>query len=66
MTFEVNNHGIIALEQLEHDCTVHVERFTAHGNGDKEWDYEYRVESGDFVMLLNYYRQQKSHGLPIL
>lgn len=63
-SFEVNNHGQMTAEQLEHDGSITVTVSHIEG-GYREYDSEFTISPGDFVMLMNYYRYQKEHGNPI-
>lgn len=53
ISFDVNNGRTIELKQSNHntDITVNSE------------DYDYTISSGDFVMLLNYYRFIKDNDI---
>lgn len=62
---DVNNRGVIELAQKCRDGDIKVERYTEGEDGSKEWDCEYVISAGDFVMLLNYYKNQKDADLPI-
>lgn len=61
ISFEVNNSGLLTVDQDEHDGAVTVA--TLFPDGDSR---EFIISPGDFVMLMNYYRWQKENGLPIL
>jgi co-chaperonin GroES (HSP10) len=61
ISFNVNNDGVLALNQQEHDEPVTVGTYWENGESR-----EFTVSAGDFVMLMNYYRYQKENGKPIL
>ena len=61
ITFDVNNEGLMKLTQLEHDGTV---KLTTVRRGSH--NEQYIISPGDFVMLMNYYRQQKQSNKPIM
>jgi hypothetical protein len=60
ISFEVNNKGIMTLEQGKHDGAVMLT--ITRG---KITDNPITISNGDMVMLMNYYRYQKDHNLPI-
>ena len=64
--FNVNNQQKIQLEQSEHDRDVTVTVWSAERNGIREVENEYKINPGDFVMMLNWYRYQKENGNHIL
>lgn len=64
--FKVNNQRKIQLEQAEPDGAVTVTTWSAEQNGIREVESEYQISSGDFVMMLNWYRYQKENGNPNL
>lgn len=64
--FNVNNQRKIQLEQSEHDGDVTVMVWSAERNGIREVENEYKINPGDFVMMLNWYRYQKENGNHIL
>ena len=57
ISFDVNNKGILTLEQQEHDgevllCRIDNNHITSHET----------INAGDFVTILNWYRYQKDIG----
>ena len=54
ITFDVNNHGKVTLEQKAHDKSVTV----THGNGNITI-----ISPGDFIMLLNIYNYIKNNDI---
>ena len=64
--FNVNNQRKIQLEQSKRDGDVTVTVWSAEHNGIREVENEYKINPGDFVMILNWYRYQKENGNPDL
>lgn len=64
--FNVNNQRKIQLEQSRRDGDVTVTVWSAERNGIREVENEYKINPGDFVMMLNWYRYQKENGNPDL
>ena len=60
ITFDVNNNGIMAIEQSKHDGNVTL----AVASGVETLKVT-EISAGDMVMLMNYYRYQKEHNEPI-
>ena len=58
MTFNVNNEGILKLEQSTHDAAVTVATIR-----DGKAENSYIISNGDFVMLLNLYRYIKDNDI---
>ena len=58
--FEVNNQGIMTLQQVTRDGPVHVD-VNRHGKTDEV----FHIPAGDMVMLMNWWRYTKDHELPI-
>ena len=58
MTFNVNNNGILRVEQTSTDGNILV---TREENGAAEHIEE--ITAGDFVMLINLYRHIKSNDI---
>lgn len=54
ISFEVNNGGKLKISQEKHDGKVSVNVDENHG---------YYISSGDFVMLLNYYKYVKDNDI---
>lgn len=50
ISFDVNNGGILSLEQENHDGAVLLSDGT-------------KISAGDFVMLINYYRHVKNNDI---
>jgi hypothetical protein len=70
MTFEVNNQGIMEIEQAEHDGAVDVIVWDSPVKNEQGIDtrgvrHGDVISAGDMVMLMNYYHYQKEHGAPI-
>jgi len=67
ITLNVNNNGVIALCQREHDKAITLS-LTHDGNICDEWT----ISPGEMVMLMNYYRNCKegiedsSYILPLI
>lgn len=61
---EVNNDRRIRLKQSEIDGPIIVRTLSAPTDvfGHRDLESEYEISSGDFVMMLNWYRYQKAQG----
>lgn len=53
ISFDVNNGRVIELTQGSHNADIIV----------STTDYDYTISSGDFVMLLNYYKFVKNNDI---
>lgn len=60
ISFEINNHGQLFLEQSKHDDTVIIKKIYPNSSNCNEVSYIY---SGDMIMLLNYYRYIKDNDI---
>lgn len=59
ITFDINNKQEILLTQANHDESVNVYTIDSKGNQTNH----YEISNGDFVMLLNYYKQVKERNI---
>lgn len=59
ISFDINNKQEILLTQAQHDESVKV--FTIDSKGIQTNEYE--ISNGDFVMLLEYYKQVKERNI---
>lgn len=66
ISFEINNERIMKLVQRKHDGKTLIIVEDRRGDCESIDDFEAFIEPGDFVMLINYYRQQRRAGRPIL
>ena len=60
----VNNDRRIRLKQSEIDGLITVRTLSAPTDvfGHRDLESEYEISAGDFVMMLNWYRYQKTQG----
>lgn len=65
ISFELNNGRKMELIQRKHDGQVMLVKLDSKGRPEGEEDSELLIDQGDFVMLMNYYCNQKREGLPI-
>jgi hypothetical protein len=65
LSFEVNNNGIMMLEQVKPDGEV---KLTVQRPSQGVWncDTDCSISAGDMVMLMNYYRYCKESGKEIM
>jgi hypothetical protein len=59
----INNGRIMQLTQHDTDQPI---IYTTYNAASGLVDYECEIAPGDIVMLMNYYRQQKDKGEPII
>lgn len=59
ISFNANNNQKIEISQFEHDDSILVH--TENSKGIQTNEYE--ISNGDFVMLLNYYKQVKERNI---
>lgn len=59
ISFDINNKQEILLTQTQHDESVNV--YTINSKGIQTNEYE--ISNGDFVMLLEYYKQVKEKNI---
>ncbi len=62
ISFEVNNNGLMQLEQPEHDRDVTVTVWDCGDDGIREVRRELKISPGDFITMLNWYAYQKENG----
>ena len=65
ISFEFNNQRKMKLIQRDHDGKTLLVIEDQNGNHESIDDAEAFIDPGEFVMLINYYRNQKREGLPI-
>ena len=66
ISFEINNQRTMQLVQRTHDGSTLLVLKDRKGNHESIPDAEAFISPGDFVMLVNYYRECKRTGKPIL
>lgn len=66
ISFEINNQRTMQLVQRSHDGSTLLIIKNQHGDHESIPDSEAFISPGDFVMLVNYYRECKRTGKPIL
>ena len=59
ISFNVNNGGKLKLIQREHDGKTLIVREDENGNNESIPDRSAFISAGDFVMLINYFRNCK-------
>ena len=59
ISFNVNNGGKLKLIQREHDGKTLIIREDENGNNESTPDSSAFISAGDFVMLINYFRNCK-------
>lgn len=59
--FKVNNQRKLVITQRKPDCAIRVRAMGAPRDvyGTRALEYEYEIDPGDFVAMLNWYRWQK-------
>lgn len=64
LVLEVNNNRRIRLSQKVIDGPITVRALSEPTDvfGHRNFEYEYEISAGDMVILLNWYRYQKTHG----
>ena len=66
LTFEINNKRKMQLVQSEHDGDTRIVTFDSHGYGEDPHGEATVISPGDFVLLIDYFRQCKREGREIL
>ena len=66
ITFEVNNGRKLRLIQRKHDGDTEIVTFDAHGERENPDEEATVISPGEFVLLVDYFRQCKREGKEIL
>jgi len=66
ITFEVNNGRKLRLIQRKHDGDTEIVTFDAHGEQENSNGEATVISPGEFVLLVDYFRQCKREGKDIL
>ena len=66
ITFEVNNGRKLQLIQREHDGETEIVTFDARGERETPGGEATAISPGEFVLLVDYFRQCKREGKEIL
>lgn len=66
LSFDVNNQRIMRLVQRQHDGSTLIMITDQRGENESIDDNEAFISAGDFVLLVDHYRNCKRLGLPIV
>ena len=66
ITFEVNNGRKLQLIQRKRDGDTEIVTFDAHGEQENPNGEATVISPGEFVLLVDYFRQRKREGKEIL